>query len=205
MIWAAQRRIRACGNPAPVVFYPRHFAYLGLAAVGEFVALRLLNRWQPPFLDRFAAYFVLNGLPHGAALVMAIRAQGSWPRRVVFVAITAALSMAAYYPGILLEEIILPAAVYQFIGLAFPSALGAAMYWCLVRLFWIRDLTALSLLRTVALCAAVTVIWEKSNHFAWLPDSLHLMMHTLCWWLAFSFSLYVFECVGGIRAGETGP
>jgi hypothetical protein len=179
-----------------VINYPRHFAYLAAAAVVEFAALWSMERWPPPFLDGVDTHFALNGLLHSSAVVLALTARARWSRGVVFVAITAVLSVAAYYAGTLLETFVLPSAASQFIGaLAFPSAVGAAAYWWLIRLFWIPRLTALSLLRTVVLCAAVTVAWEKLKP-GWLPDSVDLMEHTLCWWLAFSLSLYVSERMG---------
>jgi hypothetical protein len=175
--------------------YPRHFSYLALAGVIEFVALWSIERWQPPFLDSFTAHFVLNGLFHGTALVLALNVRANRWRRVVFVAITAVLSYVAPVLGINLEDL-----VNLSLGPALPSAIGAAAYWYLVRLFWIRGLTALSLLRTVVLCAAVSVIWDKTHHFTWFPDLRHLMEHTVWWWLAFSFSLYVSERRGSIGA-----
>jgi len=47
----------------------------------------------------------------------------------------------------------------------------------------------------VGLCGAVTLLWDltfrRSLFFAIEP--LILTIHTLCWWLAFSFSLYLSE------------
>jgi hypothetical protein len=177
-----------------VINYPRHFSYLALVAVIEFVALWSIERWHPPFLDSFTAHLVLNGLFHSTALVLALTVRASRSRRVAFVAFTAVLGLVVYVLGINLEDL-----SNLSLGPAFPSAIGAAAYWYLVRLFWIRGLTALSLLRTVVLCAAVSVTWDKANNLVWFPDLLHLMEHTLCWWLAFSFSLYVSER-GGARA-----
>jgi hypothetical protein len=168
--------------------YPRHFVYLALAAIIEFIVLWSIDRWTPRFPDVLASLFTLNGLLHATALVLALTVPATWSRRVVFVAIAAMLSSAAPF-----TRVLLPSAVNQLLGLAFPSAVGAAAYWYLVRLLWIRQLTAVSLLRTVVLCTAVTVTWEKVNHGLWYPDPLPLMVHTLCWWLAFSFSLYLSE------------
>jgi hypothetical protein len=176
-----------------VINYPRHFSYLALALVIEFTALWSIDHWlhRPVFLDSLDTHFVLNGLLHGTALILALTVRASRSRRVVFVAIATVLSFAVGFAAVNIK----------FIGLAIPSAIGAAAYWYLVRLLWIHELTVTSLLRTVVLCAAVTVAWDTLILFMY-PSLLQLMLHTLCWWLAFSFSLYVSERRGSSWASR---
>lgn len=168
-----------------VINYPRHFAYLALGASVLFTALRL----------HFSlAGLALNGTLHAAAMVLALRGSAAWLRSTVFVASAAALSYFVLYTAVFV-----PAAAYHYIGYCVASAFGAALYWYLVRGFWLPDLTIASLLRTVGLCAAVTLVWQTSTRSSLsLINPWNLTVHTLCWWLAFSFSLYLSE-----RAGTT--
>ena len=166
-----------------VINYPRHFAYLALGATAIYAVLRL--RGQDALV-----LVLLNGFLHAAAVVCALRVAAPWPRRALFAAIAPALSFAAYC-----SMAILPSAAAQFVGFSLASMIGAASYWFLVRAFWIHNLTLISLLIAVSLCAAVTLLWHltfrRSLFFAVEP--LMLAIHTLCWWLAFSFSLYLSE------------
>jgi hypothetical protein len=180
-----------------IVKYPRHFSYLALAAVIELTSMWAMDRWNASYVEGLNTGFALNGLLHSIALASALTVRASWRRRVVFVAIAGVLSLSAPYAGL-----VLPSAVYQLVGLAFGSVFGAVAYWYLVRLFWIHELTVLSLVRAVILCAGVTVTWNKLAHAIWFPNPLQLIVHTLCWWLAFSFSLYLFESADSTRPNE---
>jgi len=164
-----------------VINYPRHFAFLPFGALAVFVVLRLHNE---------SIFLISNGFLHAAAVVCALRGAATWLRRALFAAIAPILSFAA-----LRVVSLLPAAAAQFIGFCLASMIGAASYWFLVRAFWIRKLTFISLLSAVGLCSAVTLVWaltfRHSLFFAIQP--LILTIHTLCWWLAFSFSLYLSE------------
>ena len=119
-----------------------------------------------------------------------VGAIGEFGSAVPFAAIAPILSFAA-----LRVVSLLPSAAAQFIGFCLASMIGAASYWFLVRAFWIHKLTFISLLSAVGLCSAVTLVWaltfRHSLFFAIQP--LILTIHTLCWWLAFSFSLYLSE------------
>lgn len=164
-----------------VINYPRHFAFLPLGAIVVFAVLRLQDE---------SIFLISNGFLHAAAVVCALRGAATWLRRSLFAAIAPTLSFADLYVVRLL-----PAATAQFIGFCLASMIGAAAYWFLVRAFWIHKLTFFSLLSAVGLCTAVTLVWaltfRHSLFFAITP--LILTIHTLCWWLAFSFSLYLSE------------
>ena len=170
-------------SPMTVINYPRHFGYLALGAIVVFAVMRLRED------DEFT-YLLLNGFLHAAALVCALRCAATWLRRALFAAIAPALSFAALYVVTLV-----PSVASQFFGFCLVSVIGATSYWCLVRAFWIHKLTAFSLLRAVSLSTTVTLVWALTFHhslfFAIKP--LILTIHTLCWWLAFSFSLYLSE------------
>ena len=166
-----------------VINYPRHFAYLGLGAIVVFAVLRLQAE---------SIFLPLNGFLHAAAVVCALRGAASWLRRALFAATAPALSFTAFY-----AVTILPSAAAPSVGFCLASVIGAASYWCLVRVFWIHKLTIISFLSAVGLCAAVTLLWNltfrHSLIFAIKP--LIMTIHTLSWWLAFSFSLYLSERV----------
>jgi hypothetical protein len=167
--------------PMTVINYPRHYAYLVLGAIVVFAVVQLQD----------ASIFMLsNGFLHAAAVIGALRGAATWLRRALFAAIAPILSIAAFYLMSLL-----PSAAAHYVGFCLVSVVGAASYWCLVRAFWIHNLTLMSLLCAVGLCAAVTLLWDltfrHSLFFAIKP--LILTIHTLCWWLAFSISLYLSE------------
>jgi len=166
-----------------IINYPRHFACLALGAMVVFAVLRLRQ-------DDELILLLLNGFLHATAVVCALRGAAAWPRRALFAAIAPALSFAALYAVTLV-----PSLASQFYGFCLVSVIGAGSYWCLVRAFWIHTLSAFSLLRAACLCTTVTLVWaltfRHSLFFAIKP--LILTIHTLCWWLAFSFSLYLSE------------
>ena len=72
------------------------------------------------------------------------------------------------------------------------SAIGAAGYWLLVRLFWLKSLLRADCFRTVALCVAATLLSYAVLEV--LPQSIAdrtmSLMFTTAWWFAFSISLY---------------
>jgi hypothetical protein len=167
--------------PMTVINYPRHFACLVFGAIVVFAVLQLHD----------VSIFVLsNGFLHAVAVICALRSAASWLRRALFAAIAPILSIAAFKVMTLL-----PSAAAQYVGYCLVSVVGAASYWGLVRVFWIHSLRFRSLLSALSLCAAVTLLWDltfrHSLFFAVKP--LILTIHTLCWWLAFSFSLYLSE------------
>jgi hypothetical protein len=175
-----------------VINYPRHFAYLALGAILIFAAMQLRES------DGFIL-LLLNGFLHAACVVSALRFAAPWPRRALFAALAPALSVGALH-----IVSIVPLAAAQIYRFCLVSVIGAASYWCLIRIFWIHKLGAFSLFSAVGLCTAVTLVWaltfRHSLFFAIEPWVL--MTHTLCWWLAFSLSLYLSERVILGRAGR---
>ncbi len=168
--------------PMTVINYPRHFAYLALGAI----ALFAVQLW----LQDVSIILPLNGFLHAAAVVCAIRGAATWLRRALFAATAAILSFGSFY----IVNLVPPAAA-QFIGICLASMIGAASYWSVVRVFWIPRLSALSLLSAVSLCAAVSLAWDLTFRYSlfFAIKPLILTIHTLSWWLAFSFSLYLSE------------
>lgn len=78
------------------------------------------------------------------------------------------------------------------------SAIGAAGYWLLVRLFWLKSLRRVDCLRTVALCVGATLLALSAIEV--LPKNVPVrvtwLILTAAWWFAFSISLYWSEMSG---------
>jgi hypothetical protein len=72
------------------------------------------------------------------------------------------------------------------------SAIGAAGYWLLVRLFWLKSLRRADCCRSVALCVAATLLACATAGVLprSVPDDITSPILTAAWWLAFSISLY---------------
>ncbi len=166
--------------------YPRHFFLLGYASV----ALLLLTRlpMSLPF-DRLYYLFGLSGALHAIAVVLALRSESSRLSRWGFVVAAAAMSIAVPFAVAELIELLgLHGIETIFYALALISAIGAAAYWFLVRAFWARFLSPLSLLVTVGSCELVTLI--GSFVISVVPFSRDVLLPML-WWSAFSASLLV--------------
>jgi hypothetical protein len=72
------------------------------------------------------------------------------------------------------------------------SAIGAAGYWLLVRLFWLKSLRRVECLRTMALCVAATLLALAAIEVLAKNVSVRVtsLILTAAWWFAFSISLY---------------
>jgi hypothetical protein len=169
-----------------VINYPRHFAGLALGAIAVFVVMRLH--------ENELVLLLLSSFLHAVAVLCALKSEASWARRALFAASAPLLSFAA------LKAMAAVPSMAPQLAICLVSAVGACTYWCLVRVFWIRTLTLVSLFRAACLCTAVTAAWalafRRSLFFAIEPWVL--TAHTFGWWLGFSFSLYLSE-----RANET--
>jgi len=91
-----------------------------------------------------------------------------------------------------LAEIVRSSGFGLVLMLVTGSAIGAAGYWLLVHLFWLKSLRVADCRRSVALCVAatllacaVTELQPKS-----VPHAVTSPILTAVWWLAFSISLY---------------
>ena len=183
-----------------VIRYTVHFAYLAVAATILIIVAPLST---PVWVDRFTFYFALDGLLHAVALVLALNVRGAYLRRFSFAVITAVVSAGVPIFGLSLSRLTgLDGTPALLSALAMGSAGGASVYWALVRLFWIRGLTASSLFRTVGLCVGATIIsftlavvvTQRGKSPSTFADAIP----TIGWWIAFSLSLYFAE-----RSGAT--
>jgi hypothetical protein len=176
------------------VNFPRHFAYLFIAAV-----LLVLTHGAPSphWVDRDTFLFGEVGLLHATALALALSKPLVVARRIFFVAITAALSAGVPITGAyVVSHLHFYGGLGFFALYAVSSALGAAAYWVLIRLFWFRALPTRSLFQTVGMCVGATfasllmfgLVTQQGRHefeAAWdLP--------TIFWWFGFSLSLWIF-------------
>lgn len=165
--------------------FRRHVLWLGAAAVAWLLLIRLP---APVAVDR--AFFLLgaSGALHATAVVLAVRARPSWIARLAFVPLAALVSI-----GALLVVLAAPgwlglhgwgAIFAAFVAL---SAVGAAAYWLLVRIFWIPGLPAWSVLPTVGACLLSTVVATLVDTVG-MPFPRDTLVPVL-WWFAFSASL----------------
>lgn len=171
--------------------YRHHFAYLAIATVVLALALRV---GRPTAMDP-SIFIALDGLLYSAALVLALSEPASFLKRLTFILLSATLSGAMPFFGIILAQIVGFGGLFMAIALA--SAAGATAYWLLVRAFWVRGLSGLSLVSSAAICVSASLLsflaasavtgFGKSQ--SWVADT----MPTVGWWLAFSLSLYLAE------------
>jgi hypothetical protein len=152
---------------------------------------------SPHWVDRDTFLFGEVGLLHATALALALSKPLVVARRIFFVAITAALSAGVPITGAyVVSHLHIYGGPGFFASYAVSSALGAAAYWVLIRLFWFRALPTRSLFQTVAMCVGATfasllmfgLVTQQGRHefgAAWdLP--------TIFWWFGFSLSLWIF-------------
>jgi hypothetical protein len=174
--------------------YPRHFAYLAVAAVALiFMLVEPLPFTQSPD-NRFTFFFALFGTLHALALVTALRAGPLW-RRGIFVAITAALSGCIPFAGIELSRVLGLESLVAAMGLA--SAVGASAYWLLVRTFWFPSVNFPGGLFAVSLCVGATLsgllLATVLSGFGANNLPAGDVIPTVLWWGAFSYSLWESE------------
>jgi hypothetical protein len=177
--------------------FPRHFAYLAVATA---VLILTQSGSTPLWIDRATFLFGLAGLLHATALAFALNMSGALPKGLLFIAITAVASanvplMGAYIVGPLHFDGALGFLAWYGVS----SAFGAAAYWALVRLFWLRNLTVLSLLQTVGLCVGATfaslLTFGLFTHQGRNESEIAQALPTIFWWLGFSLSLWIFARV----------
>jgi hypothetical protein len=167
--------------------FVRHFSVLAAATVMLF----LLGHWSI-LNDSLIATFAINGALHAGALVLALRASHSLPRKAAFIAIAAVLSVLTLYVGIigLVLFAVLPGNERLYVVLGVCSLSGAITYGSLVRLFWMRILSSRLILAVSALCAlATSLAFFARTHF----DFLGGWWLAAAWWFAFSGGLWFFD------------
>jgi hypothetical protein len=167
--------------------YPRHLLLLGAGALALAVVPRLEGLPGKPLFHLLTAAGVL----HATAVVLALRARASWPAAIGFVAAAAAAPVVAFFGAFALVSVVRLGAVgAAYLGLASLAAVGATLYWLLVRGCWARALPWRHLALTVAVCVAATLVAELPIVLLGLP---HDVVVVLAWWLAFSVSLRLAE------------
>lgn len=173
------------GRPAGAVDARQHAFYLVIAMVVLAVfgdELRVLAFGQ-------------FGLLHSIAFVLALKLDGQLGKRAVFVALATGLSALAPQAGALLLKALGDGDVgaWRFVALLYggASATGAALYWGLVRLCWLRHLPPVSLLTTIALCVLATLgtVTVLGNSAAGAGRQAADVIAVALWWAAFSWSV----------------
>jgi hypothetical protein len=174
--------------------FPRHFAFLFVAAA---VLILTQSGSTPHWIDRDTFLFALIGFLHAAALALALSKPHAFVRRMLFIAITAALSASVPIVGAyIVSHLHFDGGLGFFALYAVSSAFGATAYWLLVRVFWFRGLPRRSLLQTVGVCVAATfaslltfgLVTQQGRYESEFAQALP----TIFWWLGFSLSLLMF-------------
>ena len=182
--------------------FPRHFTYLAIAVV---VLIFTQSGSTPHWIDRSTFLFGLDGLLHATALVLALNLSGAFAKRLLFIAITAALSANVPFIGGYVVSFLHLHAGIAFVGLyAVCSAFGAAAYWALVRLFWLRGLTKLSFVQAISFCVGATfasllafgVVTQQGKNESQIAQALP----TIFWWFGVSASLWI--CLHGVMTAN---
>jgi hypothetical protein len=188
--------------------YSLHFSLLIVAAFSFWL---LKDVHFPVWLSNFDSFhYGLMGVLHATALVVSLRDhKANRPiSALCFIALAAVWSTATPILGLWGSIVWTPiystplAETLRSSGFGFVflfltgSAIGAAGYWLLVRLFWLKSLRRADCLRTVALCVTATVLSYAvaevlpqgldPTHSADITD----LILTVAWWFAFSISLY---------------
>jgi hypothetical protein len=168
-------------------YYARHFFVLASAAV----LLFLLSHWDL-LSGSLVASFAINGALHACAVVLALRAPQSIPRKCVFIAIAAALSVFTLYVGIigLVLFAVMPGNERLYITLGLCSVVGAITYGSLLRIFWIRQFSSRFILAMAFLCLLATALAFFVRTYA---DFLGGWWLTAAWWFALSGGLWLFD------------
>jgi len=168
--------------------YTRHFilllaAAIGLAAAGPITTV--LAQAGSSSAAAMATEFAIYGSVHALALVLSLKARPSLGRRIAFVAVAAALSLATASSSLsLLRET-------GGLDRALPILIAAAALAALAYAYTIRRLLESSLaprtaVLTSAACAAlVALAYPFLRHH---PTGLAL---AIPWWLGFSGALWL--------------
>ena len=146
--------------------------------------------------------FALYGALHSTTLVIALRAPWPASRKAAFVAISACLAALSVLTALNLNRyLVTPWGVAApAVPLTLSSALGAAGYALLIRVFWIPALPRKASI-CISLCCAVATL-------AALPSGMYLHIlrgwwFAIIWWSAFSLALWYFDAFFGIKLAMT--
>lgn len=170
-------------------YYARHFAALGVAALLIF----LLGHWDL-LSDSLFVTFAINGALHAIALVATLRAPQPVWRKLVFIALAAALSVFTMYVGItgLVIFAVLPGNERLYAVLGLCAVTGAITYASLTRLFWLGKFASRLILAMAFLCLLG----------AWLAFLVRAYLDLGGWWLA---AAWWFSFSGGLWFFNTHP
>jgi hypothetical protein len=193
--------------------YGLHFSLLIVAA---FIFWLLKDVHFPVWFSDFNSFhYGLMGVLHATALVVSLRERkANHPiATLCFIALASVWSAATPILGLWGSVVWIPirwtplAEILRSSDFGFVlffltgSAIGAAGYWLLVRLFWLKSLGRADCLRTVALCVAATLLVTVASHVVSAKMDFKLkrpevwangseLLVTVAWWFAFSLSLY---------------
>jgi hypothetical protein len=184
--------------------YSLHFPLLIVALLVFWLAERI---HFPVWVSNFDSFqFGLMGVLHATALVVSLRDRKADNPFIAFCFIALAGVWSAGTPilGLLgsivwtpivrapFTESLRPSDIGFVVIFLTGSAIGAAGYWLLVRLFWLKSLRRVDCLRTMALCVAATLLAFAAIEV--LPKNVPVrvtsLILTAAWWFAFSISLY---------------
>lgn len=169
----------------------RHFLYL---AIGSVVPFALLADLTPTWLTDWSVFYPSVGIVHAMALMLALNQRGDWPRRILFVVVTAVISGAVPFIALGIGNIAWPPLGF-FGAFAAGSAIGALLYWILLRFLWIPKLDVESARFTVGTCTVASlaslILATVINGFGARRTLLSDALPTLAWWFAFSASIFL--------------
>jgi hypothetical protein len=178
-----------------IINFKRHFLYLTsvtlvLAAIAAVVeASDEWARVAPG--DGVLLFFFVVGSLHAVSLAVASSEPRSFPKKLFFIVSAGILSIGVAFLGITVANI----PYVEYLATLMASAFGGAPYWWIIRYFVIHKLGMRSLLMAVAFCVGGTlasallgVLFSNLGNYITLLAGL---LPTVCWWYAFSLSLWV--------------
>ena len=177
--------------------YRRHVLMLIPAAI----LLWLFNKAGDGTSDvGFLLPFGAMGSLHASSVVISLRDRSAVTigKAISFVTLVGALSILTIFSPLLLVPVLsvqktptLDTDLRFLLVLGAGSAFGASGYWLLLRLFWFKSRSLLTLITTVVLCSTATVLsWLGAGRLMQSIPSIAELIPTLGWWAAFTFSLY---------------
>jgi len=171
-----------------IINFTRHFLYLTsvtLVLAGAAVLMEVSDGWARVAPGAgVLLFFSLIGTLHATTLMLASSGPRSFPKKLSFVASTGIVSIAVPFLGIALSNI-------RYVG--YLAIFAASAF--LIRIFLIHRLGASSLKLAIAFCVGGTLVStllgvpfaNRSNYVTLLGG----LLPTVCWWYAFSLSLWV--------------
>jgi hypothetical protein len=178
-----------------IINFSRHFLYLTsvtLVLAGAAVLMEVSDGWARVAPGAgVLLFFSLVGALHATTLMLASNEPRTLPKKLSFVASTGIASIAAPFLGIALNNI----PYLEYLSLLAASAFGSVAYWFLIRMFLIHRLGIRSLKLAIAFCVGASLasallgvlLANRSNYVTVIAG----LLPTVCWWYAFSFSLWV--------------